>query len=64
MTLTVNCINQSERAVFYVFGSKKQTIVSNVLKADRISPWPASQIGTSERKALWIIDESAASFLI
>ena len=64
MTLTIDCINQSERAVFYVLGSAKETIVNNVLRAERISQWPASQIGTSERKALWIIDDSAAKFLL
>jgi 6-phosphogluconolactonase len=64
MTLTVDCINQSERAVFYVLGSAKEIVVSNVLLSERKSPWPASQIGTSERKALWIIDEDAARFLL
>jgi 6-phosphogluconolactonase len=64
MTLTIESINQSERAVFYALGSAKQTIVGNVLQSERSSPWPASRIGTIERKALWIIDESAASLLL
>jgi len=64
MTLTIDCINQSDLAVFYVLGSSKETIVNNVLRAERISPWPASQIGTYERKALWIVEDSAAKFVI
>jgi len=64
MTLTIDCINQSEQAVFYVFGTGKETILSTVLQSQRISPWPATRIGTIERKALWIVDESAAKFLL
>ena len=64
MTLTIDCINQSEHAVFYVLGSAKETIVYNVLNASRVSIWPASQIGTTDRKALWILDESAAKLLL
>lgn len=63
MTLTIPCINQSWRAVFYVFGSSKQTIVWNVLKAPKISEWPASQIGTIDRKALYILDDAASILL-
>jgi 6-phosphogluconolactonase len=64
MTLTVHCINQSERAVFYALGNTKKAIVSHVLRASRMSPWPASQIGTVERKALWIVDANAAALLM
>lgn len=64
MTLTIPCINQSWRTVFYVFGPSKQTIVWNVLKAPRISAWPASQIGTIDRKALYILDDAAATQLL
>lgn len=64
MTLTASCINQSEHAVFYVIGNSKQTIVQNVINAPVHSPWPASQIGTSERKALWILDKDAASSIL
>ncbi|MBF8263262.1 MAG: pgl [Parachlamydiales bacterium] len=64
MTLTIPCINQSWQSVFYVFGAAKQTIAHNVLRAPRISPWPASQIGTPERKSLWIMDAAAAASLL
>lgn len=64
MTLTTPCINQSRQAVFYVFGSDKQTIANRVLRASKISPWPASRIGTSKRKALWIMDAQAAALLL
>lgn len=63
MTLTFSCINQSRQAVFYVFGEAKKRIVKDVLNAPAVSVWPASQIGTAERKALWILDEKAASLL-
>ena len=32
-------------AVVYALGASKETIVTNVLHAPRISPWPASGVG-------------------
>jgi 6-phosphogluconolactonase len=64
MTLTLPCINQSWRPVLYVWGSNKEFIVKNALEAPRQSPWPASRIGSHERKALWILDFSAANLLM
>jgi 6-phosphogluconolactonase len=64
MTLTVPCINQSEQSVFYMFGAAKQTIVRNVLTSPSHSLWPASQIGTFDRKSLWILDAAAAQLLL
>lgn len=57
MTLTFPCINTSRQAVFYVLGASKRSIVEAVLKAPSPSPYPASLIGTSSRKALWICSE-------
>lgn len=63
MTLTFPCINQSHATVVYALGHTKQKIISQALHAAIISPWPASRIGTSEHKALWILDEAASSLL-
>lgn len=60
MTFTFPCINQSAHTAIYALGASKQEIVPQVLKAPLPSPWPVSQIGTSERKALWILDEAAS----
>jgi 6-phosphogluconolactonase len=64
LTLTVECINQSSLAIIYAFGSAKQSIVRDCLTAPAISSWPASRIGTTDRKALWIIDYNAAQQLL
>jgi 6-phosphogluconolactonase len=64
MTFTFPCINQSAHAAIYALGPSKQEIVPQVLKAPLPSPWPSSQIGTPERKALWILDQAAAKNLI
>lgn len=63
ITLTFECINQSRSIVFYAFGSSKQTIIGQVLRAPAESPWPASRVGTPQNKALWILDESASKNL-
>lgn len=63
MTITYPCIRKSRSVVFYVMGSSKQTILSNVLKAPASSPFPSSSIGEERKKALWIIDTAAAGFL-
>jgi 6-phosphogluconolactonase len=63
MTFTFPCIQQSQKAVFYVLGENKQAIVPLVLEAAIVSPFPASTIGTVERKALWILEQSAARLL-
>jgi 6-phosphogluconolactonase len=63
LTFTYPCINQSGRAVIYALGENKQSIVPLVLDAAIHSPFPASAIGTSEHKALWILDKSAARLL-
>lgn len=60
MTLTFPCINQSYKSVFYVAGSSKKEMVFNVLNAPIESSWPSSKIGTSEKKALWVLDENAS----
>ena len=60
MTLTFPCINQSHHAALYVLGASKASIVQKVL----MNPiYPASQIGTKHRKALWILDQESSSLI-
>ncbi len=63
MTFTFPCINQSQCSVIYALGKGKASIVKEVLKATLPSAWPASHVGTKERKALWILDDSASQLL-
>ena len=63
MTLTFDAINRSQNIVIYVIGaSKKQTLVE-VFQKDQFDRYPVQQVGTKENRALWIIDEEAASDL-
>lgn len=64
MTLTFPCIQSSSRPVLYALGSSKASVVSKALKAPLKSAYPASQIGTPNHKALWILDQEAARFLL
>ncbi len=64
MTLTFPCINQSSHAVVYALGPSKQTIIPKVLESAILSPYPASRVGSVEHKALFILDNDAAKFLI
>ena len=63
MTFTFPCINQSRCSAIYALGKGKADIVKQVLKAKLPSPWPASFVGTKERKAIWILDNSASQDL-
>lgn len=63
LTLTFPCINKSHLATLYVIGPSKQAVAPLVLNAAIQSSFPASAIGTPEHKALWILDQSAASLL-
>jgi len=63
ITLTFPCINASRQAAIYALGASKAPIVREVLEAPIVSAYPASRIGTPERKALWILDSAAAARL-
>jgi 6-phosphogluconolactonase len=64
MTLTFDALNSALNTAIYVIGdSKKNTlaeIFSSELKPER---YPIQLIGTKESKALWIVDDAAASLL-
>ena len=62
LTMTFPCINQGQHIVFYIFGEKKQEALKNVLSSK--STLPASRIGTTNHKALFICDEDAAVMVV
>ncbi|MCI0382547.1 MAG: 6-phosphogluconolactonase [Chlamydiae bacterium] len=64
MTLTIECINQAKNIAIYVFGPSKKHIVKEVFTSPNQELYPAQKIGTKEHKALWIIDEAAASEIL
>lgn len=64
MTLTFECINQAKHIDVYVLGKGKASMVAQVFKG----PYdpvvlPIQQVGTPTHKALWIMDNDAASAL-
>lgn len=63
LTLTYPCIEKSRLATFYAFGAAKASIVFTVLNAPIVSPFPASKVGTADKKALWILDQEAGHLL-
>jgi 6-phosphogluconolactonase len=63
MTLTFPCINNSATSLICAIGKSKHLIVPKVLDAAIDSPFPASRIGTTEHKALWLIDSEASTLL-
>lgn len=60
MTFTYPCIHNSRHIVIYALGASKEAIVPEVLST---LSYPASRIGESGRKALWILDSAAAKRL-
>lgn len=65
LTLTFNKINQAREIHFYVFGKSKAEIVKEVLGGPyHPDHLPAQKIGTPEHKALFILDNEAASLIV
>jgi len=65
MTLTYEAINNAENIAIYVIGANKRVILAEVLKSkDQFERYPIQKIGTKDNKALWIIDDAAASDLL
>jgi len=65
MTLTYEAINQAGNIVIYVIGAAKKETVKEVFKSEEdFERYPIQKIGTKEHKALWILDEQAASELL
>lgn len=64
MSLTFKCINSAKYINIYVLGSSKASMVHQVLTVDyEPDLYPVQAIGTPEHRALWILDEGAASKL-
>ncbi len=64
MTLTYEAINHAQNIVIYVIGAaKKQTVKEVFQSEEQFERYPIQLIGTKESKALWILDEQAASNL-
>jgi 6-phosphogluconolactonase len=64
ITITYPCINSAQTAVIYALGERKKEVVSLVLNSPLQSQYPSSAIGSEKLKALWIIDQKAASLII
>ena len=65
MTLTYEAINSAHHIVIYVIGaSKRQTLIEVFQTEENFERYPIQLIGTKENKALWILDEQAASDLL
>ncbi len=62
MTLTLPCINRSQKAVFIALGKYKAPIVHTILE-EKMCHLPAAKVGSSTKKALWIVDNEAAMLL-
>lgn len=63
MTLTFPCINKARNIIILVKGSSKAEIVKELFSLDD-EKYPASYVGTLQSKALFALDEKAASLLI
>jgi 6-phosphogluconolactonase len=64
MTLTYKCINSARHIVIYVIGESKAAMLKFVLSAPfNPDELPIQKVGTSNNKALWIIDVNAAKDL-
>lgn len=65
MSMTFDCINQARHPVLYVFGADKASKVKRVL-SEPFEPieLPSQAIGTSDHKALWILDSGSGSLLL
>lgn len=61
MTLTFEAINDASHVVFYVLGASKSDMLAHVFKTK--PHLPCQFIGASDRPALWISDEAAATKL-
>lgn len=64
MTLTYEAINSAKNIAIYVIGSAKKDTVKEVFQSEEdFERYPIQLIGTKENKALWILDDGAASEL-
>lgn len=64
MSLTFECINEAKDIAIYVMGASKAPMVKKVLEGpNEPNIYPIQEVGTTEHKALWVLDTAAASLL-
>lgn len=65
MSLTFDCINQASAIVIYVLGESKTKTLTQIF-GQGLDPenLPSQRLGTPTHKALWIMDEAAATDLL
>jgi 6-phosphogluconolactonase len=64
MSFTYPCINKAHHILIYVLGTGKEDTVEKVLKGSYDpEAYPIQKIGTASHKAIWILDQDAASKL-
>lgn len=64
MSLTFDCINESRNIAIYVIGKAKAATVKQVLEGPyEPDKYPVQRVGTTAHKALWVLDEEAASLM-
>ncbi len=64
MTLTYPCINQAHSICFFVQGASKAQILKKVLQGPYVpNEYPSQKVGILTHKALWIVDDEAATEL-
>lgn len=64
MTFTYPLINQAKQAVIYVLGVHKQERLRSIFKKTPEDPeFPIEKIGTTQRPALWIVDQDASALI-
>ena len=64
MTLTYSCINSAKYINIYVLGASKSETVYKVLTTHQPNVYPVQAVGIPSHRALWILDEGAASKLV
>ncbi|MCH9611610.1 MAG: 6-phosphogluconolactonase [Chlamydiia bacterium] len=62
LSMTFSYINTARNIVLYVMGKEKAETVKRVF-TDPSADFPVQHVGTPSNKALWILDEEAASLL-
>lgn len=64
LTMTFDAINRGRHVSLYVLGKSKAEMVKNIFtKPFDLVTYPSQNIGTASNKALWILDNEAASLL-
>jgi 6-phosphogluconolactonase len=65
MTLTFEAINAAQNIAIYVIGASKKETVKQIFKSEaQFERYPIQLIGTRGHKALWILDQEAASNIL